>query len=375
MVVPALACWPEQALKLIASPLKKKNSRQRRAAIRALIELASEIDSEEIEDVTLSLLEDSNENTQQLALEVVARMKSPPDDLIDYVADLSSQPGAIRALLRFRPELVKGELRSLIKSRNKEERFTGLEIARGYGQSAAEFATLIAEGLASDETPTTSNAAITALVTVLPYYQLQSTLEPALDHWNKDVQSVAQKALKAANITARKSAWNGHPFPESLFKQLHRLGFKPTDSLTPPTNRPVNLQGRAVQFRAKCKKTALTTFQLSPVIWTLLNRLSTPGGLFTVWGSGYSDYQNTDTFYFSEESELFVYGNGNSQQVFEVIGDGSIGYFAAIDLRSTSNDPAVYYLSRWAGWDNDAHWQQSRSLSDYLRTLGDRRGQ
>lgn len=331
--------------------------RARKPAAQALQAIAADLVGPEIEDELLELLEDDKEAYQRIGLEIVARLRRPPRGLVETVADASYLPEARRALLRFDRERVKRELRSLLNSRNANERLTGLQIVQQYGPSAAEFSQQIAEGLASDRNARSAIAAINALTRLLPEDELALALEPTLDHFDANVRKLAQSHLKKIGAPVRDSAWNGHPFAPSLRQRLQVMGFVPKGSdMLVPEDRPANID-RPFEYAEEGQK--LEPFQLSPATWAFLNMLEFPPyTLYQVWGS----YEDSQTFHFSSEDPIYLVDG----HYMHVIGDGSIGYFACIDLKDPSNDPAVYHIERWY----NEGWKVTWSLSSYLRDLG-----
>lgn len=370
-VIPIIATWGPPALPLVKGALAAKKTQVRKVGLQALVEIAGGLQGHEVEQELIDFLEDwDREALQVLALEVVARLRKPPASLTEPVADLSSMRGSKRALLRFDKTRVKRELRSLIKSQSKDERVVGLEIVGHYGNSASEFAELVQERLATDTSMEGSVAAVHALGKLLDGDALGEALAPALDHWSDDVQAVAKEYLEEADVPVRESVWEGHPFSTSLVRQLQRFGFKPTGSaMRVPDARPYEHHGYGEGFESDEEAPLPET--LSPAVWALLEMLEWPPyELFTVWGSSGWD-ENTMTFHFSREPGVLpIRLNGGAWQIMTVIGDGSIGYYACIDLLDTSDDPAVYYLERW--WPEG--WRVSRTLSGYLRRIGRRRG-
>lgn len=325
--------------------------------------VAHHIEAADVMDMLEFFLLHDKEPQQKLALELIQRIRKPPTSLAESVADLSSLPGARMALLRFPEERVKRELRSLIKSQSPQERVVGYEVVKHYGSTAREFAPLIAEVLARDTHAGSARAAVHTLARLLPDEELPTALEPALDHWDADIQKIARRYLAQAEVAPRASVWDDHPFSPALLRQLQRLGFKPSGPFDIPADRP--LPDRAFEWNTPGE---LAQRQLSPTMWALLHRLTFPSYvLYTVWGSN----ENTDTFHFSSEPPIYVITLRGQTHLMHVIGDGSIGYFAAVDLLDTSIDPALYYIERWGGW-GDGGWQVSWTLSSYLRNLGTR---
>jgi hypothetical protein len=352
----------DQVLERIKTGLAA-GGRARNPAAKALVAVAEELDGPEVMDEVQDLLTDDKDTYQKLGLQVVSRLRRPPPSLVEPVADASYLPDARRALLRFDKDRVKRELKSLIGSQNQDERTCGLEIARRYGPEASEFAPQIASVLANDTRVQSAIAAVNALARMLPEDQLAKALEPAQDHNDAAVRQLAQRFLAAAGAPVRESIWAGHPFSDSLLARLQSMGFKPKgDSMKVPDDRPAPIE-RTLQNALEGE--TLAPFQLSPAVWAWLNMLEFPDyRLYTVWDS----HEGTDTFHFSDEDPIFGLTIRDTRHLMNVIGDGSIGYFAAIDLRDTSNDPAVYYLERWY----PEGWKVSWTLSSYLRNLGTR---
>lgn len=50
-----------------------------------------------------------------------------------------------------------------------------------------------------------------------------------------------------------------------------------------------------------------------------------------------------------------------------VIGDGSIGYYAVLDLSDMSDDFLFYYIEWWSGWGSEDSWRVFYSFLCYLR--------
>jgi len=336
--------------------------RARKPAAQALAAVAGDLVGPEIEDIVDELLTDDKEAYQKLGLEIVARLRKPPASLTESVADCSYLPEARRALLRFDRERVKKELKSLLGSKAPNERLTGLQIVSQYGPSAAEFTPQIAESLKTDQNPKSAIAAINALARLMPEEALTVALEPTLDHVDAGVRAASKRHLARIGAPIRDSAWKGHPFSSSLHHRLQSMGFKPKGSMVPPSERLVDMS-RSLEWAPG--GFALEPFELSPTIWAFLNMVEyPPHTLYTVWGS----YDDAQTFHFSEEAPIYVVPKrgGKGHHLMQVIGDGSIGYFACIDLTDTGNDPSVYYVERW----HAEGWRASYSLSSYLRSLG-----
>jgi len=362
-VIDLFAHFDGRALPILRAAWHRSSPKSQLVIGECLKVIAPHIDAVEVEDLLRSFLLHDKEPQQRLGLELIARIRKPPLSLAEEVADLSSLPGARTALLRFPEARVKRELRSLIKSQSPPERTVGFEVVKHYGSSAREFAPLIAEVLANDTHAESARTAVHTLARLLPDDELAAALEPALDHWDADVQKVARRYLAQAEVAPRASVWDNHPFSPGLLRQLQRLGFKPTAPFAIPPSRP--LPDRPFEWNDPGDLVAHT---LSPAVWALLHALTSPPyTLYTVWGS----YENRDTFYFSKENPIYVLPLRERTHLMHVIGDGSIGYFATIDLLDTSNDPAVYYIERWGGW-GDGGWQASWNLSGYLRNLGTR---
>lgn len=367
---------PEELRDLLESALQnnaegKKSAKELNALLKkerdTVLSLARSLECADCEEILLGYLQSEKEAWQKLGIELVRRMRRPTLPLLEPVADVSRLPGAKEALLRFPRERVKNELQSLIRSRNEEERIVGLELARNFGDSAKEYAQLIAEVFAQDLNEGSSLAAVHTLAALLPQKQLATALTPALDHWNQAVQKEAKRYLQEADVPIRESIWENHPFSQGLRVQLQRLGFVPK-GFEIPEKRP--LPARPFEWQNTVKeeeqlKKAIASQQLSKAVWALLNALKYPPyHLYTVWGS----YEDSQTFHFSSEDPIYVVQIGKVRHLMHVIGDGSIGYFATIDLLDDSDDPPVYYIERWGG----EGWRVSWALSAYLRSLGNR---
>lgn len=361
-IAPLLGTWGASALPVILPSLLVGKPSVRTAAAHALVEIAGELDGTEVAEALHGLLTSDKEPLQRLALETVARLRRPPGSLAEPVADLSRFPGARRALLRFDKTWVKRELRSLLKSQSVDERLCGLAIVQQYGASAAEFAELVASVLARDTQVQTAVAAIHALGRILPESELAQALEPSLDHWSEEVRAAARSYLSALDVEPRSSVWHGHPFSDALIRELQRLGCKPHGSMQVPQERLV--EGRLVRLNHEETRELIEPIPVSPAIWALTRLVSYPRTMFHHWNS----FEQLGTFHFSWEDEIYAVPMDGEERLMHVFGDGSIGYFAAIDLRDTSNDPALYYLERWY----PEGWRVARQLSAYLRQLGHR---
>jgi hypothetical protein len=327
--------------------------------------LAQSLECSDCEDVLKELLQNDKNSLQTLGLELMRRMRRPTLPLLEPVADISRLPGAKEVLLRFPHEALKKELHSLIKSKNEEESVVGLELARYLGASAAEYTPLIAEVFAQDLRPKSSKAAVHTLAALVPKEDHPKVLSNALDHWNEDVRKDVARYLEKIDYPVRASIWEGHPFSEDLRIQLQRLGFSPKEKFESPANRP--WPSLSLEWGDEVKEDPKTK-QVSPAIWAFLHSLNKPEyHLYIVWGSS----EDSQTFHFSSESSIYVVDHKETQRFMYVIGDGSIGCFATIDLNDASNDPSVYYMERWAGHKNGT-WRVAFSLSSYLKQLGSR---
>ncbi len=365
LVVDALGRFGAQAAPLVRDALDN-HKRSHRIALDVLLQIAPEVECADFEAEVQACLDHEREPWQRLGLQLVSRLHRPTEALIESVADLSSLDGARQALLRFPADKVKREIRSLLKSSSPPERVVGLELVQNLGSSAREFAPLIADILTIDNHAQSARIAVHTLARLLPDHELANALEPALDHWDPDVQRAARRYLAQVEVEARDSVWDAHPFSHALRLQLQRLGFKPKAPFDTPKARPLSPE-RPFQWAERAEE---DNINLSPAIWALLHDLQYPPyELYTVWGS----YENAQTFHFHDEDPVHVVSINNQRRLMHVIGDGSIGYFATIDLKDTSNDPAVFYTERWGpGW-NDSNWMVTNTLSGYLRQLGSRR--
>ena len=371
LVGAAFASMPDEAGDIIRSVLSSGTKKARRAAYEAMVAFAPRMRAQEWSEDILEVLEAETEAVQKLGLEMVIGLERPPRSLLESVADLSSLAGASRALRKFEYEPLRRELPSLLKSGLASERLVGLEIVKLHGARAEEHAPTIAQMLTQPYERETNLSAITWLEGMLGGEELASALQPALDHWDEQVQQRARAILDQANVPVRASKWEGHPFSPALLRQLIRLGFEPKEGgfAMMPEHRP--LPELPMEEGQSERPEQWEGVQLSAPIWTLLHGLiGPPYTLYTVWGS----YENADTFYFSSEPSLYAraLSKGGELAPMYVIGDGSIGYFAALDLRDKSDDPALYYMERWGGWGNEASWRVAHSLSSYLRQLGER---
>jgi len=336
--------------------------RARKPAAQALAAVAGDLVGPEVEDIVEELLIDDKDTYQKLGLDIVSKLRRPPPSLTESVADCSYLPEARRALLRFDRDRVKKELKSLIGSKAPAERLTGLQIVTQYGPSASEFVPQIAEVLKTDLNAKSAVAAINALARLMPQEALVSALEPTLDHVDAGVRSASKRHLTRIGAPVRDSAWKGHPFSQGLHHRLQSMGFKPKGSMKPPKERPFDME-RKIEWAEDGFTVA--PFELSPTIWAFRNMLTyPPHTLYTVWGS----YDDAQTFHFSSEPSVYVVPKrgGKGHHLMHVIGDGSIGYFACLDLTDPGNDPSVYYVERW----HAEGWRASYSLSSYLRGVG-----
>jgi|GEM_PF-3694966 len=360
-----------EAGEIIRSVLLEGSNKAKRAAYEAMVVFAPVMDVTEWEDEILEVLEHDNESVQQLGIDLVIGLSRPPESLLESVADLSSFDRASAALRKFRYEALRAELPSLLKSGLASERLVGLEIVRHHGGRAEEFAPRIAKLLVASLDEETTISALHVLAKVTSEEEMGAVFAPALDHWSGKVKEVAREYLDEANVPVRASKWEGHPFSTSLLRQLMRLGFEPKEGAfqSIPEERPLpNMQVEEGSERPS----AWEDINMSEAMWALLNALEQPAyELYTVWGSN----ENMDTFYFEGQSNMFARStrSGEEPAPMYAIGDGSIGYYAALDLRDTSDDPSLYYIERWSGWGSSDSWRASYSLSRYLRQLGTRR--
>jgi hypothetical protein len=327
--------------------------------------LAQSLECSDCEDLLKEFLQNDKDSLQTLGLELMRRMRRPTLPLLEPVADISRLPGAKEVLLRFPHAALKKELHSLIKSKNEEESVVGLELARYLGASAEEYTPLIAEVFAQDLRPKSSRAAVHTLAALAPKEDHPKLLSNALDHWNEEVRKDVRRYLEKVDFPVRASIWEGHPFSEDLRIQLQRLGFSPKAKFEITEDRPWPALSFDWGGEDKEKPKAMP---LSAAIWAFLRSLNQPDyHLYIVWGSS----EDSQTFYFSNEPSIYVVDHKGTQRFMYVIGDGSIGCFATLDLNDSSNDPAVYYIERWAG-HKDGTWRVSFSLSSYLKQLGSR---
>lgn len=367
----AFANLAPEAGEIIRSVLLEGSNKAKRAAYEAMVVFAPVMDVSEWEEEILEVLEHDNESVQQLGVDLVIGLAQPPESLLESVADLSSFDRASAALRKFRYEALRAELPSLLKSGMASERLVGLEIVRHHGGRAEEFAPRVAKLLESSLDEETTIAALHVLAKVTSEEEMGAVFAPALDHWSKKVKEVAREYLDEANVPVRASKWEGHPFSTSLLRQLMRLGFEPKEGVFNeiPEDRP--LPEMPLEEGSE-RPESWSKVNMSEAMWALLNALEQPSyELYTVWGSN----ENMDTFYFEGQSNLFgrSHRKGEVAAPMYVIGDGSIGYYAALDLSDTSDDPSLYYIERWSGWGSEDSWRVSYSLSRYLRQLGTRR--
>lgn len=370
LAAPAFANLAPEAGEVIRSVLSTGNNKAKRAAYEAMVAFAPKMIASEWEDEILEVLEHDKEAVQQLGVDLVIGLPHPPESLLESVADLSSFDRASAALRKFKYEALRAELPSLLKSGMASERLVGLGIVRHHGARAEEFAPRIAKLLEGSLDEETTLSALHVLAKVLPEDEMAGAFSPALDHWSVKVQEAAREYLDDANIPVRASKWEGHPFSQPLLRQLMRLGFEPKEGAfgAIPEHRP--LPDMEVEEGSE-RPSAWDGVNMSRAMWALLNALEQPPyQLYTVWGSN----ENTDTFYFEGQSNLFARPHRGAEGLAPMyaIGDGSIGYYATLDLRDESDDPSLYYIERWGGWGGDEGWRVSYSLSRYLRQLGTR---
>ena len=365
------------AVEPMAALVEGGRGKARKAAAEVLAEVADQAEGPEIEAAALWLLESiDKEALVKLGLEIVSKARHPPESWLEPSADMSYLPESKPALMRFPFVKVKRELRSLLKSRSAQERKIGLGLVQHYGLVASEYAPLVREGLAADTHAETARLAVHTLARLLSDEELPEALEPALDHWDDAVQRAARRYLAQVDAPIRDNAWDGHPFSTSLRIQLQRFGFKPLNfdipaerPLPPDEERPFKYGDRLPEDNGA---------QIGAVAWALVpdNKALEwpPYVLYTVWGS----YEDAATFHFGAgdgegDRAIFPVTIRGRRHLMHVIGDGSIGYYATIDLLDASDDPAVYYIERWGASWSDSAWRQSHTLSSYLRQLGTRR--
>lgn len=358
-IPPLLATWGASALPMVLAALSGSDALHvRRVAVHALVEIAGVLDGEEVEAPLTELLTCEEASLQQLALEVVARLRRPPASLAELVADLSRFPGARRALLRFDRDVVKRELSSLIKSQYLEERLCGLAIVQEYGASAAELAELVASELARDTQAETAVASVHVLHRIVPASALAAALEPALDHWSDAVRTAARSYLSALDIEPRASVWDGHPFADALIRELQRIGCRPRGSMRAPTERLIRNRQQRVGLERRRPPPPLA---VTPTIWALTQQIDYPSRYFDDWIGG----DREAYLHFESEPEIFPVTADGCEHLLHVFGYCNRDYFAAIDLRDTSDDPSVFYLAH----SRPRAHRVSYRFSDYLRRL------
>ncbi|MEO1267768.1 MAG: hypothetical protein AAFX99_06695 [Myxococcota bacterium] len=365
------------AVEPMAQIVVEMGGKKRKAAAQVLAAVADRAEGPEIEEATLLLLESIDKTPLvKLGLEIVSKARHPPASWLEPSADMSGLLESKQALMRYPFAKVRRELKSLITSQAPDERIVGLGLVRHYGLIASEFAPLVREGLAQNTHAESARLAVHTLARLLSDEALPEALEPALDHWDEDVQKAAKRYLSQVDAPVRSSQWEGHPFSTSLRIQLQRFGFKPLQ-FNIPTDRPLpSLSERPFLYSERLPED--DHVQIGAAAWALVPANAVlawpPYQLYTVWGS----HEDQDTFHFGPgdseaETAIFPANIGGQRRLMHVIGDGSIGYYATIDLLDTSDDPAVYYIERWGiGW-SDSAWRQSYTLSSYLRQIGLRR--
>lgn len=350
--------------------LAKKGKAQSQAA-EVLAELAPAVDGARIEAAVLRLLEDlRRESSVELGLKIAARARNPPRSWVEPCADASAFPGAADALRRFPYDAVQRELRSMLNSQSGEEQCTGLALLLHHGQEAAEFVPQVQAALARPSSPRSTRLALQALVALMPAEQLPAALEPALDHYDPQVREAAAAHLSRLGAPVRDSAWEGHPFSPELLRQLQRLGFRPRQ-FPVPAQRGLPPLPYHEDFGGPLPEDQSAT--VGAAVWALTqgNRaMDWPAyALYTVWGS----YENAHTFYFGGDGcheHIFPVEHAGRRRLMFVLGDGSIGYYAVLDLLDPSPDPPLYYMERWGvRYPSDLH-RAAYNLSRYLSRLG-----
>lgn len=340
-------------------------------AAEALAEVAGQVDGARIEAAVLRLLEDLRRSTSiELGLKIVSRARNPPMSWVEPCADASAHPGAADALKRFPWALVRRELRSLLTSGSADEQITGLRLLLHFGEEAAEFVPEVRAALVRPSAPRSTRLALDALIALMPADELPAALEPALDHYDPAVRDAARAYLSRLGAPVRASAWEGHPFSQALLAQLQRLGFQPKQ-FPVPTQRglpPLPYQKDFAPPRPEDQ-----TAPIGAAVWALYEghgaMIWPPYTLYTVWGS----YENAYTFYFGGDStheHLFPVELDGKRRLMFVLGDGSIGYYACLDLMDPSPDPALYYMERWGVHYPGDLRRVAYSLSQYLSRLG-----
>jgi len=341
------------------------------AAAEALADVARHVDGARIEAAVLRLLEDLRRASAiEQGLRIVARSRRPPPSWVEPCADASAFPGAAAALERFPYASVQRELRSLVSSRSAEEQCTGLRLLLHHGAEAAEFVPEVQAALVRPSAPKSARLALDALLALMPAEELPAALEPALDHYDPVVRDAARATLSQLGAPVRASAWEGHPFSQELLYQLQRLGFQPKQ-FPVPAQRGLPPLPYQEDFGEPRPEDATAT--IGAAVWALYEgngaMVWPPYALYTVWGS----HENSYTFYFGGDStheHIFPVEIDGRRRLMFVLGDGSIGYYAALDLLDGSSDPALYYMERWGvRYPGDLHPVAFR-LSRYLSRLG-----
>ena len=360
----------EVARQAVAQVLKGKGKARIQAA-EALAEIAGKVDGATLEAAVLSLLDDrARPAAVEQGLRIVARSRQPLQRWVEPCADASAHPGAADALKRYPYTSVQRELRSSVTSTSADEQCTGLALLLHHGAEAAEFVPQVQAALVRPSAPRSTRLALEALIALLPPADLPAALEPALDHYDPVVRDAARAYLTQLGAPARASAWEGHPFSQDLLRQLQRLGFQPKQFPVPAQR---GLPPLPYQKDFGEPKPEDQTAILGEAVWALCkdNGAMTwpPYALYTVWGS----HENSYTFYFGGDGghrHIFPVELEGKRRLMFVLGDGSIGYYAALDLMDRSPDPALYYMHRWGAHYSYDLDRVSYRLSNYLSRLG-----
>lgn len=363
----ALAELARQAADLVLT----KKGKALLVAAESLAEVAGQVDGAQIEAAVLHLLGDLGRPAAiEQGLRIVARSRKPPLSWVEPCADASAFPGAADALRRFPYASVQRELRSLLSSTSADEQCTGLALLLHHGVEAAEFIPLVRTALVRPSAPKSTRLALDALIALMPAEELPAALEPALDHYDPVVREAARAHLAKLGAPVRASAWEGHPFSQELLRQLQRLGFQPKQ-FPVPTQRGLPPLPYQTDFGEPRPEDLTAT--IGEAVWALYEgngaMIWPPYALYTVWGS----HENAYTFYFGGDStheHIFPVDLDGRRRLMFVLGDGSIGYYAALNLLDRSPDPTLYYMERWGVHAPYDLRPVAHRLSQYLSRLG-----
>lgn len=367
----ALNAAGQAAAEPLAALVLTKKGKALAAASEALADVARHVDGARIEAAVLQLLSDLRRAIAiEHGLKIVARSRKPAPSWVEPCADASAFPGAADALKRFPYASIQRELRSMLSSRSTEEQCTGLELLLHHGKEAAEFVPQVQAALVRPSAPRSTRLALEALIALMPADELPAALEPALDHYDPMVRAAARAHLSQLGAPVRDSAWEGHPFSQELLAQLQRLGFRPKQ-FPVPAQRGLPALPYHEDFGERRPEDETAT--IGAAVWALYEgngAMVWPSyALYTVWGS----YENSYTFYFGGDGgheHIFPVELDGKRRLMFVLGDGSIGYYAALDLLDGSPDPTLFYMERWGAWHAGDLRPVAHNLSRYLARLG-----